>query len=579
MDKIVRVNTKTGKVTYTKPTEDQVKWGGRHFIAKTLLNEVPPTCEPLGKHNKLILANGLFADTNLTTTGQLSFGGKSPLTGGAKESNVGGFAGKRLSRLGIKALILEDIPDRNTNMTRVLHVTNNKISIIDTPELKGLLVDETFLALRKKFGEKTGLICIGPTGEFKMHGAGIASVDDKGMQIRYAGRGGLGAVMGSKGIKAMVIDDSDSTYTPDYYDDELLKGTVQKITKTLFENPKSVNRKKYGTLDILEMANQVGLFPTRNFSSGQFEGAAAMTGPEFADMVKKRGGVGKSGTPCVPGCTIQCSNIMPDKEGKKTVASLQYENLSLLGPNCGIGNIDDIGELNHLCNQVGLDAIECGAAIGVAMDSGVADFGDAEAAKDMIRQAGQGTYLGRIIGNGAAFTGQAFGNRRIPVAKGQAMPAYDPRALKGNGVTYITSPMGADHTAGNAFETLKTNNPLGLENQVNNSRQLQIRAAILDSMGVCLFIRPAFVKFPELLTNLYKARYGWDFTFGEIKYMGADVLEAERKFNEAAGVSEKYKRIPEFMTEEPLPPNNTVFDIPQEELERIWSVEVRTDLF
>lgn len=576
MNKIIRINTRTGEVTFTKPTSEQLKWGGRHFIAKTLLDEVPPTCEALGRYNKLIISLGLFADTNLSTTGQLSFGGKSPLTGGVKESNVGGFAGKRFARLGIKALILEDIPDKP--VTRILYVDADEVKLIDAPYLKGMLVDETFSALREKFGENKGLICIGPAGEMKMYSAGIAVTDDKNVQVRYAARGGLGAVLGSKGIKAIVVDGS-KAITPDYYDADLLNNTIKEITRVLREDPKSQNRRKHGTLDIVELANQVGLLPTRNFSAGQFEGIDELTGPKFAAMVKERGGCGKSGTPCVPGCTIMCSNVMPDKNGNKIVASLQYESMVLLGPNCGIGNIDDIGELNHLCNQVGVDTIDCGAAIGVAMEAGVAKFGDAEAAKDIIRQIGQGTYLGRIIGNGAAFTGQAFGIRRVPVIKGQAIPAYDPRALKGNGVTYVTSPMGADHTAGNAFETIKTNNPLGKENQVKNSRQLQIRAAILDSMGVCLFIRPAFVKYPELLTNLYKARYGWDLSFGEIKHMGADVLETERKFNELAGVSERFKRIPEFMTEEPLPPNNTVFDIPQEELEHIWDVPIRTDVF
>ncbi|RKL64408.1 aldehyde ferredoxin oxidoreductase [Thermoanaerobacteraceae bacterium SP2] len=576
MNKIIRINTRTGEVTFTKPTNEQLKWGGRHFIAKTLLDEVPPTCEALGRYNKLIISLGLFADTNLSTTGQLSFGGKSPLTGGIKESNVGGFAGKRFARLGIKALILEDIPDEP--VTRILYIDADEVKMIDAPHLKRMLVDETFAALREQFGENKGLICIGPAGEMKMHSAGIAVADDKNVQVRYAARGGLGALMGSKGIKAIVVDGSKAV-TPDYYDPELLNSTIKKITQVLREDPKSQNRRKHGTLDIVELANHVGLLPTRNFSSGQFESIEKLTGPRFAEMVKERGGCGKSGTPCVPGCTIMCSNVMPDKHGNKIVASLQYESLTLLGPNCGIGNIDDIGELNHLCNQVGVDTIECGAAIGVAMEAGVAKFGDAEAAKDMIRQIGQGTYLGRIIGNGAAFTGQAFGIRRVPVIKGQAIPAYDPRALKGNGVTYVTSPMGADHTAGNAFETIKTNNPLGVENQVNISRQLQIRAAILDSMGVCLFIRPAFVKYPDLLPALYKGRYGWDLSFGEIRHMGADVLETERKFNELAGVSERFKRIPEFMTQEPLPPNNTVFDIPQEELERIWSVEVRTDMF
>jgi aldehyde:ferredoxin oxidoreductase len=139
--------------------------------------------------------------------------------------------------------------------------------------------------------------------------------------------------------------------------------------------------------------------------------------------------------------------------------------------------------------------------------------------------------------------------------------------------------MGADHTAGNAFETLRTNDPLGKKNQVTNSRQLQIRAALLDTMGVCIFIRPAFVKDPNLLVSLFKAKYGWVITYPEIRQIGADILEMERQFNEKAGVSERFCRLPEFIREEPLPPNNSVFDIEQEELESIWAVPVRTDVF
>jgi aldehyde:ferredoxin oxidoreductase len=388
----------------------------------------------------------------------------------------------------------------------------------------------------------------------------------------------LGALMGAKGIKAIVVD-ADVTVPPEITDPVLLKETIREIAQLIIADPKSKNRKLYGTLDILDVANKVGLMPTRNFSEGSFEKTDEITGPNFSALVAKRGGNGRSGTPCVPGCTIQCSNVFVNDQGEKIVASLQYESVVMLGPNLGIGDVDIIGELNNLCNEVGIDSIECGAAIGVAMEAGEATFGDGVGAKDMIRQIGRGTHLGRILGNGAKFTGQAFGIRRIPSIKGQAMPAYDPRGLKGNGVLYATSTMGADHTAGNAFETLKTNDPLSTKNQVFNSRQLQIRAAILDTMGVCIFIRPAFVKDPNLLVRLFKAKFGWDISYPEIRQLGAKILDLERKFNEGAGVSERFYRMPEFMREERLPPNNTVFDITQEELEGIWDVPIKNDFF
>jgi aldehyde:ferredoxin oxidoreductase len=474
-------------------------------------------------------------------------------------------------------VIVEDTPLKGTP-TKVLHITGKEISLIDSPELQYELVDATIAFLRERFGKNIGILCIGPAGEYLMHGAGVACPDDRDIQIRYAARGGLGALMGSKGIKAIVVE-VDQSVQAEIADPELLKATIKEVSTLLAEDPKSKNRKLYGTLDIMEMANRIGIVPTRNFSEGSFEGTAAMTGPSFSDLVARRGGVGRSGTPCVPGCTIQCSNVMPDENGKKIIASLQYESMSLLGPNLGIGDVDGIGELNHLCNQVGVDTIETGAAIGVAMESGVIPFGDLEGAKDLVRQIGKATPLGRILGNGAKFTGQAFGNPRIPVTKGQAMPAYDPRALKGNGVLYVTSTMGADHTSGNAFETVKSNDPLGKENQVSNSRQLQIRAALLDTMGVCIFIRPAFVKKQSLLVDLFKAKFGWELTYPQIRRIGADILDAERQFNEKAGVSEKFMRIPEFMRDEPLPPNNTVFDIEQSEMEKIWDVPIKEDVF
>jgi len=576
MNWIVRVNARNGKVTKERASQEELRWGGRLLISKFLLREVPPTCDPLGRHNKLIIAPGLLGDTAVTTAGKFSVGGKSPLTHGVKESDVGGEAGRRIARLGIKALVLEDLPEKA--VTNILVVKPDEVALSAFPELKGKQVTETFQVLRKRFGPKVGILCIGPAGEMKMVGAGVAVTDVQDIQVRYAARGGLGAVMGSKGIKAILVDDTDAK-TDRIFDESLLQETTKAFAQMILDDPKTENRHKYGTPAILMVANELGLLPTRNFSAGQFEKAKEIGGERIADVIAERGGEGRSGTPCLRGCIIQCSNVFPDPSGKKTVASIQYENIVLLGPNCGIGDVDDIAELNHLCNEVGVDTIETGAALGVAMEAGVIPFGDAEGGKDLIRQIGQGTYLGRILGNGVVITGKVLGVRRIPAIKGQAIPGYDPRALKGNGVTYITSPMGADHTAGNAFETVKTVNPLGLENQVETSRRLQLRAAILDTMGLCLFTRPPFVKKPELFALFLKARYGWDLTFEDVQKIGIDVLETEREFNKRAGVSEEFYGMPEFMREESLPPRNSVFDIPLEEMQRIWDFEPAANIF
>ncbi|MDP2790706.1 MAG: aldehyde ferredoxin oxidoreductase C-terminal domain-containing protein [Rectinemataceae bacterium] len=567
MDKILRVDTRKRRIDVLPVTEEETRWGGRGLIAHVLLREVPPTCEPTGRRNKLIFASGLLADTNVTTVGQMSIGGKSPLTGGARECNIGGGAGRRLARLGVRALIIEDTPTE-TARTDVLEIRAEGSRLVEAPELKGKLVDETIATLREKYGAKVGIFCVGPAGEMMLYAAGIACPDDSDVQIRYAGRGGLGALMGSKGIKAIVVDDAGSTYKAPIYDKALLQETSKWMTEALLKDPKTENRNTFGTPAILALANSSGLMPTRNFSSGSFEKADDIAGERVREEILARGG--QTGKPCVTGCVIQCSNLFPDKTGKKIVASLQYETISLLGSNCGIGSLDDIAELNHLCNQVGVDSIETGAAIGVAMEAGVIPFGDAEGAKYLIRQMGQGTWLGRIIGHGAKLAGRVLGVRRIPVIKGQAIPGYDPRGVKGNGVTYITSPMGADHTAGNAFETLKYMDVLKPDGQVEISRKLQIRAALLDTLGLCLFVRPPFVKRPEQFGNLLKGRYGWDLSFHDVQLLAWDTIRTEREFNERAGVSEQFFPIPEFMEDEPLPPKNAVFDVKMSDMVSMW---------
>jgi len=575
MEWLLRVDVNQRKVTKIKIKHEMERWGGRLFIAKLLTGEVPPTCEPLGRDNKLIIASGLLGDTPVTTSGKISIGGKSPLTGGIKESNVGGFAGKRLANLGIRAVVIEGLPPEPS--TDVLVINSDGAELVSVPDLRYKLVSETIKILRNRFGRDIGIFCIGPAGEMLMSGAGIASPDNNDIQIRYAARGGLGAVMGSKGIKAIIVDDLTSKYKPEYFDKELLTRISREIINDLKDDPKTENRHLYGTPAIIALANKSGLLPTNNFSSGQFEHAEDISGETVRKVISERGGEGKSGTPCVPGCFIKCSNVFPDKRGKKIVASLQYENIIMLGPNCGIGNLDDIAEMDNLCNEVGVDTVETGAAIGVAMEAGLLKFGDAESAKDMIIQIGKGTVLGKVIGNGAYITGKVLGVQRVPVIKKQGIPAYDPRALKGNGVTYVTSPMGADHTAGNAFETLKTTDPLGLKNQVENSRRLQVRAAILDTFGLCIFVRPAFVRNPEFLSDALKGRYGWDLTVQDVLDMGMEVLELERKFNSIAGVSEDFYPIPEFMRDEPLPPTNARFDISMENMKRIW--EIKQEIF
>jgi len=570
MDRIVRVNTRTGEITATPVPERMTRWGGRQLIAHLLMNEVSPICHPLGRGNKLLFAPGLLGGTPVPASGRLSIGGKSPLTGGIKESNVGGEAGQKLARIGIKALILEDAPDDPTS--RILYLGKDKAKWIDDVDIEGRAVQDSFTMLRERLGPSCGLLVIGPAGEMQMAGSGIATSGPEGVQTRYAARGGLGSVMGSKGIKAIVIDDRGAANRP-AYDKDRFQEAARAYTQMLLSSPRLEARRKYGTAGIVVTSNELGLLPTRNFSAGSYEKIDAISGERLAETIAARGGEGRSGVPCMSGCVIQCSNVFPDSHGKKKVATLQYENIALLGSNCDIASLDGIAELNALCNGIGLDAIEMGGVLGMAMEAGLIRFGDVEGASDLLRQIGEGTPLGRILGQGVVYAGRAFGVRRIPAINGQGIPGYDPRALKGNGVTYVTSPMGADHTAGNAFGTAKTLDPLSKEGQIANSRKLQIRAALLDTMGLCLFARGPFIEEPGLLAELIAGRFGWNVTFADIATAAAETLNLERRFNEASGVSDRFCDVPEFMRYEPLPPHNAVYDISLEEMVKIWEIE------
>jgi aldehyde:ferredoxin oxidoreductase len=308
--------------------------------------------------------------------------------------------------------------------------------------------------------------------------------------------------------------------------------------------------------------------PTRNFSTGNFEHSADLRGEYMREVILKR--EGKVGTHCMPGCVIACRNSYVDESGKPIVGTLQFETIALVGSNLGLGNLDDVARLNYMCNDFGLDTIETGAALGVAIEAGLAKFGDVEGIAALLNQVGEGTALGRVIGNGAVTTGRVLGIRRVPAVLGQAMPGYDPRSLKGNGVTYATSPQGADHTAGNAFGARKEVNPLAVQGQKELSLKLQIIAAMLDSTGLCLFARPPVLADPQLMADMINGLYGWNWTTQDLDRSYRDVLRTEIEFNRRAGMTVADHRIPEYMREEPLAPHNVTFDVPDSELDAVF---------
>jgi aldehyde:ferredoxin oxidoreductase len=567
--KIVRIDMDRLEAMWQTVPANYERLGGRALIAAILLEEVPPQCEPLGRDNKLIFAPGLLGGTSLSSSGRLSVGGKSPLTGGVKEANCGGNGGSDLARLGIKALVVESQPA--DGRLYLLHISGSNADLLPADEWRGLGTYAAAAKAQERWGTDCTVLSIGQSGEHILTAAGVVCTGSGEQNSRVAARGGLGALMGSKGLKAVVLDASGTDALP-LADPELFRVSARRFADELIESPKTGRKGAmhlYGTAGIVTAVNEMGAFPTRNFSEGSFEGAEELTGQRLREITLERGG--KVGTTCMAGCVIACCNTFVDVEGTPVVSTLQYETIGLLGSNLGIGSLDQVARLNRLCNDYGLDSIEAGAALGVAAEAGLARFGDETGFAALLDEIAEGSLLGRVLGQGAAVAGRVLGVSRVPVTKGQAMPAYDPRALKGNGVTYATSPMGADHTAGNAFGSRRDVNPLGIEGQRDLSLKLQLGAAMLDATGLCLFARPPVFGDPQLMVDLINGRFGWGWSVTDLEEMPRSVLRMELAFNERAGHTRADARVPEYMTREALPPHNTVFDVPDSEIDGVFS--------
>ena len=577
MDTILRINVGTdgGPKASTEPVGAYAGLGGRALTSRLIFNEVPPLCHALGPENKIVIAPGLLSGTAAGQSGRLSIGCKSPLTGGIKESNAGGQAAQVLARLGYAAMVLEG--EAPADKLYLIHVNKDGVTIEAADEYKGLGNYDLIDRIKARYGEKVACLSIGPAGEFRMASASIACTDMEMHPTRHAGRGGVGAVMGSKGIKVIILDDAGAAMRQPQ-DPEKFKAANKAWVEGLKKHPVTGSGlPAYGTNVLTNIINEAGGFPTNNFKTGQFPGASKISGESFAATMTERGGQATHG--CHRGCIIQCSGIYNDKQGKFLTKQPEYETVWAHGANCGIDDMDTIAMLDRLDDDYGLDTIEMGATVAIAMDAGILQFGDAAGAIELIKEVGKGTPLGRIIGAGAAVTAKAFGLERAPVVKGQAMPAYDPRAIMGIGVTYATSPMGADHTAGYAIATniLKVGgyvDPLKPEGQIELSRNLQIATAAIDSTGMCLFIAFAVLDQPETfqaMLDLLNSFYGLALTGDDVVALGKSVLTNERDFNKAAGFTKEMDRLPSYFKRESLDPHKVTFTISDAELDQVFN--------
>jgi aldehyde:ferredoxin oxidoreductase len=577
MDKILRIDmgAEGGPQIKESPVGDYAGLGGRAMTSAIVAKEVPPTCHPLSAENKLVIAPGLMSGTAAAMSGRLSIGCKSPLTGGIKEANAGGQASQVLARLGYAAIVLEGKPKDETLYK--IFINKDGVTIQPDNSLKGLPNYDLVDKMKAQYGDKIACLSIGPAGEMKLGAASIACTDMELRPTRHAGRGGVGAVMGAKGVKVIVLDDTGKTMRAPK-DPEKFKAATKTWVKGLQGHPVTgQGLPAYGTNVLTNVLNEAGGYPTYNFKQGRFDGAAKISGETQAELETARGGLATHG--CHRGCIIRCSGTYNDKDGHFLTKQPEYETVWAHGGNCGIDDLDAIAQMDFLDDNYGLDTIEMGATIGVAMEAGLLKFGDAQGAINLVKEVGQGTPLGRILGSGAAVTGKVFGVERVPVVKGQAMPAYDPRAVQGIGVTYATTPMGADHTAGYAVATNIMNvggsvDPLKAAGQIELSRNLQIATAAIDATGMCLFIAFAVLDQPETfqaLIDMINAFYGLSLTGDDVTALGKSILKNERDFNARAGFTAQQDRLPDFFKKEKFAPHNVTFQVTDEELDQVFN--------
>jgi len=553
---LIKVEMSEGRISMVPFPKERVI-GGRAMVDDLMTQYGSPTLHPLSKESLFIVAPGLLAGTNAPSSGRLSVGGKSPLTGGIKEANVGGTPGHRLGRLGIKAIMVEG----KASEWQVLKIDSKGACLEKAGEVVGMTNYAACERLRKRYGEDVGILIVGPAGEMKLVNSTVAATDPEGRPSRHAARGGVGAIMVAKGLKAIVIDDKGLAMRK-AVDQDAFKEAVKTAISAIQEIPYVPVFHEFGTAASLDNDQAMGSLPTKNHRLGSFDRYQNINAKKMVELCTARGG--SMGHGCMPACVTRCSPIFHDSSGQFLTAALEYETLGALGSNLGIDDMDAIAFLDRQCDELGLDTIELGCTIGILNDAGLFDFGDVERAKELVKEIAEGTPLGRILGSGVAVTARVFGIDRVPAVKGQAIPMHAGRSIKGWGVTYATSPQGADHTAGVVVDEQLS--PIG---QVERSRGSQIAFAALDAAGLCMFT--FLTGSPDVIAPMINALYGVKWTVDDYLEMGKKMLHQERAFNIAAGIGPEADGLPDWMRREPFPPTNAVFDVSQDEIAKMFS--------
>ena len=569
MTDLLKVDLTRGSVTREPLSADLEPLGGHGLTSAIVNQEVNPEADPLGPGNVLVYAAGIFAGTMVPNGGRLSVGGKSPLTGGIKEANSGGSAARALAELGLRAVKVAGQAEELS----VLVVSTDGGKLVPAPELEGLGSFDTADRLRKQYGDKVSLICTGPAGELGARAAAVL-VTTSDHYMRAAARGGLGAVMGAKKLKAVVIDGSGGPGIT-VADPAALKAASKALTTGICSHPAMAALEALGSAFLVNVTQSMGCLATKNFSAGQYEDVQSITGEHMVELISARPN-GTTKHSCMKGCIINCSQVYTDEAGEVVTSGVEFETIGLMGSNCQIDDLDQIARLDRLCDDLGLDTMEIGAAMGVAMEGGLLEWGDGEGAFALLSGLTTGDENARLLADGCVAAGKRLGVARVPAVKGQSFAAYDPRVLKGTGTTYVTSPQGADHTCGNALPSPANPmyDPNSPEGQAQISESLQCYFAAIDSLGMCLFATLPALDMPELQRAFVKAAAaitGRELPEDYLIKMGDQIVRQERDFNRRAGFTEKDDRPPAFIAEEAVLPSGNRYDVPEADLDAMFA--------
>ncbi len=561
--KIVKINLSTKDISIENPPETFYRryFGGETFIAYYLLKELNPNTDPFSPDNLLIFATGVMTGHPFSGSGRNSVGGKSPLTEGFGSSEVGGYWGSELKRSGYDAIVLKG----SCKEPSYIWIQNNKIEIRDGSHLWGKTSGDVEEHLKKDLGQNIRIAQIGPAGEKKVRYACI--INDLS---HFAGRTGLGAVMGSKNLKAIVIR---GNKTPPIFNPEALKERARWIAtdpNIVIPNGKTVEFfRKYGTPGGLLALNESGGLPTRNFSEGVFEDAENISGERMAETIL-------DDTHTCYGCVIRCkrnAKVTEPYTVDPKYGGPEYETLASLGSNCGVKDLKAIAKANEICNKYGVDTISTGVSISFAMecfqkklitqkDSGgiTLHFGDSDAMLQMVEEIAQREKFGRILGEGVKRASEHIGKESWRFAvhvKGQEVPMHEPRLKKGLGIGYAVSPTGADHIH-NMHDTLyqkvganmKELQALGILEPLsaNALNPKKIRLLIYESCwkhfmnsAVLCYFTPWYNSNTPSLVN---AVSGWNTTTWELMKVGERAITMARAFNLREGLTSDDDMLP-----------------------------------